>query len=95
MGASCWDFTPEQSRDEIEWEDQQVKQAREQISKGTRVSHLLSMGAIYREEEVDIYTYFIGEVEYYKKILNVYKHPTDRIKVYNNKHWFNILSYIY
>ena len=73
MAASYWGFTPEQSRDEIEWEDQQVKQAREQISKGPRVSHLLPMGAIYREEEVAIYTYFIGGVEYYKKIFDVYK----------------------
>ena len=30
-------------------------------------------GAIYREEEVAIYTYFIGGVEYYKKIFDVYK----------------------
>jgi len=31
------------------------------------------MGAIYREEEVVVYTYSIGGVEYYKKVLDVYK----------------------
>ena len=31
------------------------------------------MGAIYREEEVVVYTYFLGVVKYYKKVLDIYK----------------------
>jgi len=31
------------------------------------------MGAIYREEEVVVYIYSIGGVEYYKKIIDIYK----------------------
>ena len=38
-----------------------------------KIPHLLPMGAIYREEEVVVYTYSIGGVEYYKKILDIYK----------------------
>jgi hypothetical protein len=29
------------------------------------------MGAIYREEEVVVYTYFLGGVKYYKKVLDI------------------------
>jgi len=35
--------------------------------------HLHPWGAIYREEEVAVYIYSIGDVEYYKKILEIYK----------------------
>jgi len=31
------------------------------------------MGAIYREKEVVVYTYSLGGVEYYKKVLDIYK----------------------
>ena len=49
-----------------------------QTSKGANKQGAKSLsppphGAIYREEEVAIYTYFIGGVEYYKKIFDVYK----------------------
>jgi len=31
------------------------------------------MGAIYREENVVVYTYSLGGVEYYKKVFDIYK----------------------
>ena len=49
-----------------------------QTSKGANKQGAKSLsppphGAIYREEEVVFYTYSIGGVEYYKKVLDVYK----------------------
>jgi len=35
------------------------------------------MGAIYMEEVVVVYTYSLGGVEYYKKVLDIYKQITE------------------
>jgi len=38
------------------------------------------MGAIYREEVVVVYTYSLGGVEYYKKVLDIYKQIPESCK---------------
>jgi hypothetical protein len=38
-----------------------------------RVPTSTPLGVIYREEEVVVYIYFIGGIEYYKKIPIIYK----------------------
>jgi len=43
------------------------------MSKRPKVPHLLPMGAIYRVEVVVVYTYYLGGVTYYKKVLDIYK----------------------
>ena len=46
----------------------------EQICKRPKKSPTSSpWGAIYKEEEVAVYIYSIGEVEYYKNVLEIYK----------------------
>ena len=60
-------------RDEIEWGREQAKWISEQMSKWQKVPTSTPWDAIYKEEEVVVYIYSIGGVEYYKKVPRIYK----------------------
>ena len=44
------------------------------------------MGAIYREDEVVVYTYSLSGVEYYKKVLDIYKQVPKNCKYVPRTH---------
>jgi len=79
--GSCWGSDePKPNRKDKEWPKLNIvilgrdrEQARGKRVSGQKSPTSTPWGVIYKEEEVVVYTYSIGGVKYYKKVLNIYK----------------------